>query len=220
MTFGPDTTAYKTTRERLLAAKAEDITGTMANILAFMRKNVERSKAVMTAQANKHRKPINYSIGDKVWLSSRNIETVRPSKKLEDKMLGPYPIIARKGASYELQLPKALKVHPVFHPNLLRLDPNDPIEGQIPDAPRPVETPAGNEWIVDDILDSRYYGKGKRLQYRVNWSGFDKDLDWYNTDRGEFDNAADVVADFHKQYPSKSGPKTGKPTSNATTVPQ
>ena len=42
----------------------------------------------------------------------------------------------------------------------------------------------GEEWEVDDILDSRLYGRGKRLQYRVKWKGYDTDLEWYNADRG------------------------------------
>ena len=33
-----------------------------------------------------------YSIGDKVWLSSENIRTTRPTKKLDYKWLGPYTI--------------------------------------------------------------------------------------------------------------------------------
>ena len=126
MTFGPDTASYESTRERLLAAKVEDITGTMANILTYMRSNALRSKAVMSAKANKHRKPVRYAKGDMIWLSSRNIITVRPFKKLEDKMLGPFKVLRRIEISYKLELPEAMKVHDVFHPNLLRLNPEDP----------------------------------------------------------------------------------------------
>ena len=30
-----------------------------------------------------------YNVGDKVWLSSKNIKTTRPMKKLDNKWLGP-----------------------------------------------------------------------------------------------------------------------------------
>ena len=206
MTIGPDETSYESTRERLLAAKAENITGTMENILKLLKGNLQRSKQAMTAQANKHRKLVRYSPGDKVWLSSNNITTVRPSRKLEDKMLGPFEVVKPIGTSYRLKLPSSMKVHPVFHTSLLRSDPNDPLPGQITDAPRPVETENGDEWLVDEILDSRRHHN--RLQYKVKWNGFERDNDWYNTDRNEFANAQDVVDNFHARYPHKAGPKS------------
>ena len=206
MNFGPDNTVYNSTRERLLAQKAEDITDTMENILRVLQSNMGEAQKRMSAQANKHRKPVHYDEGDKVWLSSKNITTARPSKKLDDKMLGPYPIIAKHGTSYKLKLPEGMKVHDVFHPNLLRKDPQDPLPGQISDGPRPVETPEGDEWLVDDILDSRHYGSNNRLQYKVKWHDLDRDPAWYNTDRNEFGSAADVVNDYHARYPDKPGP--------------
>ena len=42
------------------------------------------------------------------------------------------------------------------------------------------------EWEVDDILDSRLFGRSKQLQYKVKWKGLDQDLEWYNADGGEF----------------------------------
>jgi hypothetical protein len=60
-----------------------------------------------------------------------------------------------------------------------------------------------DEWEVDDILDSRLFGRGKRLQYKVRWKGLDQDLEWYNTDGGEFDNCQDLIEDFHRCYPIK-----------------
>ena len=205
MAIGPDDIAYESTRERLLAKKAGDITGTMANILEFMKGNIKKVQAAMTAQANKHRKFVSYAKGDMVWLSSRNIKTIRPSKKLDDKMLGPYEVLKRVGAFYRLKLPPSMKIWNSFHPNLLRKNLDDLMDGQVPDAPRPVETDNGDEWLVDDILDSRYHGRGKRLQYRVKWNGFDRDHEWYNTDRGEFNNATDVVQEYHRKNLDKSG---------------
>ena len=67
-----------------------------------------------------------YNVGDKVWLSSENIKTVRPTKKLDYKWLGPYvveQVISR--SAYWLKLPTSFgKVHPVFSVTLLR-----PFEG-------------------------------------------------------------------------------------------
>ena len=163
MTFGPDDTNYETARERIQAAKAEDITGTMENILELMKKNAAKSQETMKRHADKHRKEITYEVRDQVFLSSRNITTDRPSKKIEDKMLGPFPIVKKVGTSYELELPQTMKVHNVFHSNLLRKDPGDPLPGQIQEPPGPIVTADGEEWDLADILNSRWhYG---RLQY-------------------------------------------------------
>jgi RNase H-like domain found in reverse transcriptase/Integrase zinc binding domain len=55
--------------------------------------------------------------GSKVWLDGTNYKTIRPSKKLSAKKLGPFKILERIGKSaYRLQLPKSWnRVHPVFN---------------------------------------------------------------------------------------------------------
>ena len=42
ISFSPDTIKYKTTRERLLAARAEDITRTIKNVLDFITQNAKK----------------------------------------------------------------------------------------------------------------------------------------------------------------------------------
>ena len=68
--------------------------------------------------ANKYRKKIFYDIGDKIWLSTKNISTDLPSKKLNHKMIGSFEVIGKKRILLELKLPQAMKIHNVFHPNL------------------------------------------------------------------------------------------------------
>ena len=38
-------------------------------------------------------KCVELNVGDKVWLLSQNIHTKRPSKKLDWKRIGPFPIL-------------------------------------------------------------------------------------------------------------------------------
>jgi transposase InsO family protein len=64
--------------------------------------------------------PPKLNPGDKVWLSARNIKTNRPSKKLDHRNLGPFTIIEPVGSrSFRLDLPPSMKIHNVFHVNLL-----------------------------------------------------------------------------------------------------
>ena len=207
MNFGPDTNTatYQSTRARLQAAKADDITGTMARILEYIKTGAESAGKTMTAQANKSRKDVAYKVGDLVFLSSRNIKTARPSKKLDDKMLGPFRIIGKGGHSYELELPVTMKTEKVFHTSLLRKAAEDPLVGQTIAPPPPIIVDGADEYEVDDILDSKLV-RGK-VKYRVKWRGYeDNDLEWYNADDGEFDSAADVVAEYHRRNPRKPKP--------------
>ena len=50
---------------------------------------------------------LQYKPGDKVLLDSRNIKTTRPTKKFDDKWLGPFEVDSKVGAStYKLKLPQ------------------------------------------------------------------------------------------------------------------
>ena len=94
-----------------------------------------------------------------------------------------------------------MKIKDVFNPKLLRPCSSDPLPGQHQELPRPVITEEDEQWLVDDILDSRRY-RG-RLQYKVKWYGLDRDDEWYYADKGEFDGSQKVLDEFHKRYPTK-----------------
>src|SRR5271170_2452300 len=118
----------------------------------------------------------------------KNIRTQRPSKKLDNKQNGPFPILEKIGpTSYKLQLPANMKIHPVCHSSLLRLDPDDPVPGQVTPTPPPVVIDGEDHWNVEEILDSRW--NYRKLQYRVAWEGYPPDPEWY--DASLFNNARD-----------------------------
>ena len=53
------------------------------------------------------------------------------------------------------------------------------------------------------IVDSRYFGRAKKLQYRVQWTGY-AELSW--EDAANITNAGDLLNNFHTRYPRKPGP--------------
>ncbi|MBW0498980.1 hypothetical protein O181_038695 [Austropuccinia psidii MF-1] len=65
--------------------------------------------------------PPVFNPGDMVWLSSKNIKSTRPTKKLFKRLLGPFPILRKVSThAYHLKLPSQWKsIHPVFHISLL-----------------------------------------------------------------------------------------------------
>jgi hypothetical protein len=106
--------------------------------------------------------------GDKVYLLRRNINTKRPSDKLDHKKLGPFKISEVVGpVNYRLELPQTMNIHPVFHISLL-----EPAPPGAPNAPyteiEPVNPNA--EYEVEEILDQKYI-RGK-LHYLIKWEGY------------------------------------------------
>ncbi|QRW16667.1 Retrotransposable element Tf2 protein [Rhizoctonia solani] len=155
----------------------------------------------------KHRKEEEIQVGDKVWLSHQNISTNRPSIKLSHKKLGPYLVIEKIGShAYKLQLPHTMRIHPVFHINLLTKFHPDP-HGRDPPQPAPIVTEEGEEeYKVEKILNSKWKGhsKGRKLWYLVKWKGYDEGSNlWEPVDNVA--NANKARKEFHEEYPDAIG---------------
>ena len=67
----------------------------------------------------------------------------------------------------ELVLPEDIRVHSVFHVNLLEPAATDPHAGHIQPPLPPIEVNGEAEWEVTAIVNSRYFGRAKKLQYQV-----------------------------------------------------
>ena len=116
---------YEFTRERFLIVKTKNIIDIITNILKLMQSNFQQFKQVITIQINKHRKLIKYNFENKVWLFNNNIIIVRSFKKLKNKMLKFFEIVKAIDIFYKLKLFIFIKIHFVFHINLLRSNFND-----------------------------------------------------------------------------------------------
>ena len=64
----------------------------------------------------------DFKVGDKVFVKAQFFRTTWPSKKLSEKYLRPYEIIAQPGTLlFTLHLPESMhSVHPVFHVSMLK----------------------------------------------------------------------------------------------------
>ena len=120
-------------------------------------------------------------------------------------MLGSFGVIRNKEVSVEFQLPQLMKIHNVFHTNLLQKASTDPLTNQVNELPPPFIIKNEQEWEVEDILDARSY-RGK-LQYWVKWVGWDEDIEWYHAT--EFGNFPEILENFHSRSSDK--PRSGKP---------
>ncbi|SLM41525.1 Ribonuclease H-like domain [Lasallia pustulata] len=93
-------------------------------------------------------------------------------QKLDMHRAGPFKVkrIINPYA-YELDLPRAYGVHPVFHVNLLDPVATDSLEGHWQEPPPPILIDGEEEWLVEEILDSQKI-RGS-LNYLVKWIGSD-----------------------------------------------
>jgi len=119
MSFDSDIIEYESTRERLQIVRVEDIFNHMNKMLIFAREALIKTRKRMMKQANKHRKKINYEIKSKMFLNERNIVTARLFKKLNDKMLDSFKITDSVDFFYKLKLSDTMRIHDVFHSELL-----------------------------------------------------------------------------------------------------
>jgi len=139
-----------------------------------------------------------FQVGDKVLLRHDNIATIAPSKKLSTKFLGPFLVISQlSDVVYRLKLPKTLRIHNVFHVSLLERYCEDTIVGRRHTIPSLIVTPDGDlEYEVQQILDSRFFGRWKKLQYLVSWTRYGPEEN-SSEPASNLKNALDIVAEFH-----------------------
>jgi len=149
------------------------------NNLQIAHDAIIESRVVQTYQANRLRRRVDpYAIGDKVYLSTENLNLPKGrAKKLLPKYIGPYKIIASKpeASRYTIELPKELKqrrIYPTFHESKLkpfyknddRIFPRREVHMyyDFGDAEE-------NEYLVDSILTHRWVNTNT-IEFLIQWN--------------------------------------------------
>ena len=150
----------------------------------------------------KHRDTPKYKVGDQVWLEGKNLRINQPTHKLAPRRYGPFKVIqVMSPVNYRLELPTQWSIHPVFHTDLLTPYRETITHGANYQRPPPDLVDNEEEYEVEAILDSRKFGRGRRLQYLIKWKGYpDSDNQWVDKDDVSAD---DKVREFKASNPAK-----------------
>jgi hypothetical protein len=166
---------------------------------------IQARDAMVKAQQSwvKHRDTPKYKEGDLVWLEGKNLRINQPTAKLAPRRHGPFKITqVMSNVNYRLELPTQWSIHPVFHIDLLTPYKETIMHGPNFTRPTPELVDGEEEYSVEKILDSRHFGRRRRLQYLVKWEGYpDAENMWVDKDDVFAD---DKVWEFKASNPDAS----------------
>ena len=199
--------------ERELASgKAWEFAINLDELHTALKEQIRTDQSRYQISANAHHAPApSFPTGSHAFVKALLFHTTQLSRKLMEKYLGPFKVIAQVGMhSFMLQLPDSMRaVHPVFHVSML-----EPAHGNvIPECtqlpPPPVEIDNELEYEISEILDSKIDKRWKHcnIVYLVCWTGYkgtDEETSWILGN--ELGHASKIITDFHRAYPDKPGP--------------
>ena len=134
----------------------------ISELQEFIRGNLLLAQKSHARFYNSGRRTPDFAVGQKVMLRTTNIRTLRLSKKLDVRFLGPFTILAEINKNaYRLGIPTSRRIHNVFHVSLLshyreRMTGVE-IETQslpfqvVPDAPPQIEAILGTRSVGGEI---------------------------------------------------------------------
>jgi len=156
--YHPNISVYP--ERNMTSARACDYTVDLESLHQYLREEMANAQLRYQGPADAKRTPApDFKVGDQVYVKAKYFRSTRPSKKLSEKNLGPYSIIAQVGSlSFMLHLPDSMRaVHPIFHVSQLEPAIPNTIPDRIQPPPPPVEVDGDAErascftWYVGPV---------------------------------------------------------------------
>jgi len=154
-----------------------------------IQKNMTAAQARQKSYADKRRKPIEFEVGDHVYLKVSPMKGVKRfgiKRKLEPRYVGPYRIIEKSGrVAYKLDLPREMgAIFPVFHVSQLKKCLRIP-EERIATRKVNLKSDLSYEEKPVQVLDTQERVTRTRVVklYKVVWSNHsERDATWERED--------------------------------------
>jgi len=143
--------------------------------------------------------------GDQVWLEGHNL-SIAGNRKLSPKWYGPFKVTQKiSPVAMWLALPLLMKIHNVFHTDLL-LPYKEMEQYGMPFTWPPPIIDSEEEYKIENILNARCHGRGRKLQYLVHWRGYPhSNNSWIDHKDLHTPNA---LSDFYLPNPAVAGQPT------------
>ena len=144
--------------------------------LRQLKHNLQRAQNAMKQRSDEHRRDVNFSIGDWVYVKLRphrqNSATQKIYSKLAARYYGPFQIEARIGeVAYRLILPPTTRIHPVFHiSQLKKAVGNLSVEAELPSELEPDAAILIEPAAVLSSREVTVQGE-KSTEWLIHWQG-------------------------------------------------
>jgi glycosylphosphatidylinositol phospholipase D len=215
----PVAVMQSTAQPVVVSETATQMLDRMSATLETAKNNLEIAKEKQKKYADRRRREVHIEVGDQVLLSTENLSLPSmPVRKLRRRFIGPFNVVEKFSAvAVKLALPPHIKIHPVFHVDLLRLyRESTKFGGRKKTPPPPVEVDGEEEWHVEKFIGKRTF-RGK-LQYLVLWTGHPA---YEATWREAVELEADMPVFYHrlvKEFNSRATPSQVINVAEVTTV--
>ena len=150
--------------------------------------------------ADRHRRPApKFVVGQKVWLSSKDIPLRTTSPKLAPRFIGPFAIWhIITPTAIRLNLPPPLRrIHPVFHVSRIKPHISSNLQPPTKKPPPPRLIDGGLAHTVKRLLKVRNRGRGR--QFLTQWEGYGLEENSWVAERNVLDPA--LIGDLFRAHP-------------------
>jgi hypothetical protein len=174
-----------------------------SNFTQTMKENLDCAKASLLAArsgqklfADENRREVKLDVGQKVLLSTINFKLAHPgTRKLLLKWVGPFEVTERiDKVAYKLDLPPNLKMHNVFHAQLLKKYQDN---GKMQPPPPSIEIDDSLKYEVERVLEhcDVKRGKGIRKEFLVKWLEYEHKHNTWEHEK-HLTHCEDLLADY------------------------